>query len=401
MDDPENTKSYKSGVQMLQQAADSMHESPNIICKYICGHIMTQMTATAGIKKHGQAAVDDLLQEFCQLNNKDVFDPIDTSTLTTGQKREALRAVNLIKEKRSGKLKGRTCANGWSQRAHYTKEQTTYPTVSTDALMLSLTIDAKEGRDLATADVKGAYLHAFMEDFVILKLVGEAVNIMCHVNPKNKKFVVVEHGKKVLYLQLLKALYGCVQSALLWYELFTGTLVNMGFKLNPYDPCVANSQVKGKQCTVAWYVDDNKISHVDATVVTDVIEKIEAKFGKMTVTRGKHHVFLGIDITFNNNGTVTLTMKEYLKEAIADSGTMDASSRVASTPAKRDIFLHERPVCVREHFRCVLPYGRNACRFLYETSPRQFVPKISRRPFRALPCEYAHQITDVSIRGAC
>jgi hypothetical protein len=110
----------------------------------------------------------------------------------------------------------------------------------------------------------------------------------------------------------------------------------MGFKLNPYDPCVANSQIKGKQCTVAWHVDDNKISHVDDTVVTDVIEKTEAKFGKMTVTRGKHHLFLGMDITFNDNATVRLLMKEYLKDAIADSG-MDAS-RVAATPAKRDIF---------------------------------------------------------------
>jgi hypothetical protein len=75
---------------------------------------------------------------------------------------------------------------------------------------------------------------------------------------------------------------------------------------------------------------------VDDTVVTDVIEKIEAKFGKMTVTRGKHHLFLGMDITFNDDATVTLLMKEYLKEAIADLG-MDAS-RVAATPAKRDLF---------------------------------------------------------------
>ena len=98
----------------------------------------------------------------------------------------------------------------------------------------------------------------------------------------------------------------------------------MGFKLNPYDLCVANSQIKGKQCTVAWYVDNNKISHVDDTVVTNIIEMIEVKFRKMTVTRGKHHVFLGMDITFNDNdGTVTILMKGYLKEAIADSG-MDA-----------------------------------------------------------------------------
>ena len=48
-----------------------------------------------------------------------------------------------------------------------------------------------------------------------LKLVGEAVNIVCQVNPKYEKFVVIENGKMALYLQLLKALYGCVQTALL------------------------------------------------------------------------------------------------------------------------------------------------------------------------------------------
>ena len=203
--------------------------------------------------------------------------------------------------------------------------------------MISLMIDAKERRDVATADVKGAYLHMDMKDFVLLQLVGKAVNIMCQVNPKYEKFVVIENGKKVLDLQLLKALYGCVQFALLWYNLFTSTLVRMGFKLNPYNLCVANSQIKEKQCTVAWYVDDNKISHVDDTVVTDIIEKIEVKFGNMTVTRGKHHVFLGMDITFNDDdGTVTILMKEYLKEAIVDSG-MDAS-KVAPTPAKKDLF---------------------------------------------------------------
>ena len=71
--------------------------------------------------------------------------------------------------------------------------------------------------------------------------------------------------------------------------------------------------------------------------MTDIIEKIEAKFGKMTVTRGKHHVFLGMEITFNDDdGNVTILMKEYLKEAIANSG-MDAS-KVAPTPAKKDLF---------------------------------------------------------------
>ncbi|KAG7367995.1 hypothetical protein IV203_030738 [Nitzschia inconspicua] len=49
--------------------------------------------------------------------------------------------------------------------------------------------------------------------------------------------------------------------------------------------------VNGKQCTVAWYVDDNKISLIDPQVVTDVITDIEGQLGKVTVTRGRHHKF--------------------------------------------------------------------------------------------------------------
>jgi hypothetical protein len=82
-----------------------------------------------------------------------------------------------------------------------------------------------------------------------------------------------------LYLQLLKALYGCVRSALLWYKLFSGTLKKMGFELNPYDPCIANKTIEDSQCTIAWYVNDNKILHAKESVVTDVIAEIEKNSG--------------------------------------------------------------------------------------------------------------------------
>ena len=89
----------------------------------------------------------------------------------------------------------------------------------------------------------------------------------------------------MLYVRLKKALYGCVRSALLWYNLFTALLKDRGFVLNPYDPCIANATINGKQCTIGWYVDDNKISHVDSKVVDEIIALIESHFGKMTVTR--------------------------------------------------------------------------------------------------------------------
>ena len=86
--------------------------------------------------------------------------------------------------------------------------------------------------------------------------------------------------------------------------------MNMGFKLNPYDKCVANKVINGKQCTIAFYVDDNKISHEDPEVVTYIIEQIEKKFGKLVVSRGKKHNFLGVDLEFHDDGSVEISTLE-------------------------------------------------------------------------------------------
>ena len=92
---------------------------------------------------------------------------------------------------------------------------------------------------------------------------GEFLDIMCEVNPKHKKNVCVENGVKLLYLRLMKSLYGCMESTLLWYDIYSKNLKSQGFLINPYDRCIENSTIQDKQCKIAWYVDDNKVSHVD------------------------------------------------------------------------------------------------------------------------------------------
>ena len=103
-------------------------------------------------------------------------------------------------------------------------------------------------------------------------------------------------------------------STLLWYELFSGHLKEMGFEINPYDSCIANKLINGKRCTTAWYVDDMKISHVNKEVVTQIIQELETKFGKMSVTRGCKHKFLGMNLHFKSDRTVTIQMKDYLQD---------------------------------------------------------------------------------------
>ena len=112
---------------------------------------------------------------------------------------------------------------------------------------------------------------------------------MCEVNPKHKKNVRVENGVKVLYLLLLKSLYGCMESALLWYDLYLNTLTSQRFLINPYDRCIANSTTQDKQCTVAWYVYKKKVSHLDEEVNTKVIKTISEHFGNLKVSSNKKH----------------------------------------------------------------------------------------------------------------
>jgi hypothetical protein len=103
------------------------------------------------------------------------------------------------------------------------------------------------------------------------------------------------------------------------YNLLTNTLRGMGFELNPYVPCMANCMIEGKQCTIAWYVDDTKILHVNPDVVSMIIDEMEDVFDKMTVTRGKKHTFLYMHVRFSEDKGM-ITMNSYLTEAIQECG---------------------------------------------------------------------------------
>ena len=244
-----------------------------------------QMSAKRGFKKFGERAIEAIMTEFAQLDRgafpgKPVVEPADAKSLTHEDKRKALEAVNIIAEKRCGKIKGRTCADGSKQRKYLKQDESiASPTVGLESLICTLIIDAYEGRTVGIFDVPGAYLHAEIPKgkTVLMKLRGEFVDIMCKVNPKYTEYTHMENGKRVLYLRVLRAIYGCIESALLWYELFSSTLVNMGFIINPYDKCIANKIINGKQCTIAWYVDDVKVSHMEEKVVNEIIESIEKK----------------------------------------------------------------------------------------------------------------------------
>ncbi|KAG7366075.1 reverse transcriptase RNA-dependent DNA polymerase [Nitzschia inconspicua] len=303
--------------------------------------VTAQMTANKGVKVFGVAGEMAIEKELRQLLARDVMHGVHSKELTREQRRAALRYLMFLKEKRCGTIKGRGCADGRKQRLYKIKAETSSPALCIEALFLSCVIDAYERRYVLTCDIPGAFMQAEMDELLHLKLDGTILEILLRMEPTYDQFVTYENGKKVLYAQLDKALYGAVQSALLFWKKLTAFVVDvLGFEINPYDACVANKIINEKQCTIAWYVDDLKISHKDPTVVEDIFTKLQEEFGKeapLTVTRGKVHNYLGMRIDFSIEGKVQLTMPSLVNEIIEQLPPSLASGPCA-TPAANHLF---------------------------------------------------------------
>jgi hypothetical protein len=175
-----------------------------------------------------------------------------------------------------------------------------------------------------------------------MKLRGKLAEYLVRTDPSlYRKYVTIENGKPVLYVELLRALYGMLISALLFYKQLVEDLKKIGFKLNRYDMCVANRIVEGKQHTVVWHVDDMKTSHMDTKVNDEFLEYLRSKYedkeiGLLKASRGKVHDYLGMKLDYSVKGEVKISMTDYVKKMIENFG--EDVSEPAKTPAAAHLF---------------------------------------------------------------
>ena len=181
---------------------------------------------------------------------------------------------------------------------------------------MTLVIDAKERREVITVDIPGAFMQGEQDETVHMKLEGTLAQLLTKCDPtKYQPYLTTEHGKPVLYVELVKALYGTIRAALIFWRKLTKQITEWGFTVNPYDWCVANKMVRGSQLTITWHVDDLKISHIDKEVLEDLITQLEGTFGNdgpLTVHRGKIHDYLGMWLDYSLDGKVQVQMFDYI-----------------------------------------------------------------------------------------
>jgi hypothetical protein len=275
-----------------------------------------------------------------QLHDRGVIQPKLANMLTREEKRDSLWYLMFLKKKRCGRIKGRGCADGRKQRVYKTKEETSAPTVSIESLFLSCAIDAKEGRKVVTCDIPGAFMQTDIDEIIHVRLEGPLAKLLTKVDPElYTKYLMKEGHKDVMYVKLAKALYGTLQAALLFWKDLSGHLIEQGFTLNPYDECVANKMIKGKQCTILWHVDDLKLSHVSEAVLDVIIANLNERYGQvtpLTVSKGTEHDYLGMTLDYSVPGEVTIRMDDYVQDILSEAP--DDMSGTSATPAGEHLF---------------------------------------------------------------
>ena len=302
-----------------------------------------QMTLKKGLSVFGEDGRDAVRKEMKQLHDRDTIEPCVAASLSREQRKKALQYLMFLKRKRCGRIKGRGCADGRKQRIYKDKSETSSPTVKLESLMLSGVIDAHERRKVATLDVPGAFMQTDIDEEVHVRLEGEMAELLASVDSRlYEQYMVEERGKSVLYVKLKKALYGTLQAALLFWKDLSGFLVDeLGYTLNKYDSCVANKMVNGKQCTILWHVDDLKISHVEESVIEEVIAMLNERYGKLdevTVTRGDVHEYLGMTMDYSVPGEVSFKMTEYVEKMLDECPEYLGGRGTARTPATTKLF---------------------------------------------------------------
>ena len=121
--------------------------------------------------------------------------------------------------------------------------------------------------------------------------------------------------------EVIKALYGTVEAARLWYNLITKVLLEYGFVPNKYERCVLNkTTTTGLILTVVLYVDDLLVTCKSEQAIVQLKEYLETKFPEVSYHCGDIIEYVGMTIDFASRpGAAVVTMKQITQDIIDTS----------------------------------------------------------------------------------
>ncbi|HRJ76259.1 MAG TPA: reverse transcriptase domain-containing protein, partial [Anaerolineales bacterium] len=302
---------------------------------------LTSFSLKRGMTTFGKRATIALEKEMRQMYEKGVFYPINRNKLTAAQRKKILRTICFLTEKSNGQIKARFCADGRLQAVYGTDIDPASPTVKMDSVMITTAIDAYEKRHVTIIDIEGAYLAVNMTEEVIIEISPPLTEIIKRIVPE---YANVPTHKGCMYAWLQKALYGCIQSARLFYEDLKQTLAQADFHPNPYDICIFNRGSGEQQCTTTVHVDDIKFGSRQPELNIYAIACLTKRYKKLTIKQEQEMEYLGMELRFN---TQDQSVSIHMERIIEECGKIININKGKATSPATDLLFERRTTAKR------------------------------------------------------
>lgn len=276
------------------------------------------------IKTLGPLATAAIREEALNLLQYKTFSAVNLPTLPYNQRKAIIRSHTFVKKKllpngQIDKVRARTTAGGNMQiRSLYAHDDISSPTVALWCVFVELLLARHEDRQIHVFDVKSAYLNASISEF----------NILMRVEPQLADIIIAEDpslstgldSDGSLVVKLEKALYGCLQSAALWYRHISKTLTSIGFVCSKYDPCTFHLDDGTDKCTVCVYVDDLLLTSTSDVMTKKVVDHLTKAYGTMTHNTGDSINYLGMNFDLSRPKEITVNMDGFISEVLEGHG---------------------------------------------------------------------------------
>ena len=271
----------------------------------------------AAIKEDPTLATTAAENEITQMIEKEVFIPINYQKLAKNVK--PISSFIFMKKKldQQGNLikwKARLVAGG-NHQIRLVEENYSSPTPNIQSIFLIALLAAKEKRHVSTFDIGGAYLHAEMNKDIFMRLDSKVSKIIIQKFPYYKNFL---QPNGTIIVKLLRALYGCLESARLWYNHISTFLISIGFVKSNYDECVFTQFHEDDLVEIGMFVDDFIITSKNINHIKNFENILKERFKEITINHGKVHNYLGMQFDFTQPSTVKINMPNYVDNLLKE-----------------------------------------------------------------------------------
>ncbi|KAM1023651.1 hypothetical protein ACFX2A_045494 [Malus domestica] len=212
------------------------------------------------------------------------------------------------------RYKARLVAQGFSQEHDIDYLDTFSPMVRHTTVRIVLALAATNHWQLRQLDIKNAFLHGDLQEEIYMK--------------QPQRFVDASHPIHVC--KLIKSLYGLKQAPRAWNSKFTSYLAAMNFQVSASDTSLFIKKDDSDIVILLLYVDDIILTGSNSVKIQKMIDELSEVFELKDM--GQLTYFLGLQISYKDNGDIFLNQSKYIRDVIHKAG-MD-SCKPAATPCK-------------------------------------------------------------------